>query len=80
MYCPHCKEKVSKSTYHRYRSEFYDPRTRSWEEPGNQRQRACHTVDNFPSLLTADQSESVCATQSAVQELSSSSSDEEEPI
>ena len=53
--------------------------TRSWEEPGNQRQRAFHTVDTFPSLLTVDQSESVCDTQSAVQELSSSSSDEEEP-
>ena len=79
LYCPHCEEKVSKSTYYRHRAEFYDPRTRSWIEPGNQRQRAFHTVDNFPSLLTVDQSESVCDTQSAVQELSSSSSDEEEP-
>ena len=82
MYCPHCKEKVSKSTYYRHRAEFHDPRTRCWhcwEEPGNQPQSAFHTIDNSPSFLTADQSESFCATQSEVQACSSSSSDEQEP-
>lgn len=31
IFCPHCGEKVSKSTYYRHREEFYDVRSGGWK-------------------------------------------------
>ena len=32
LFCPHCEEKVSKSTYYRHRAEHYDLRTGAWRK------------------------------------------------
>ena len=31
-FCPHCQEKVSKSTYYRHREKYYDVRSNEWEK------------------------------------------------
>lgn len=30
IFCPHCDERVSKSTYYRHREKYYDVRTGEW--------------------------------------------------
>lgn len=32
LFCPHCGEKVSKSTYYRHREEYYDARSGEWKK------------------------------------------------
>ena len=32
LFCPHCKCKVSKSTYYSHYERFYNPRSKEWEQ------------------------------------------------
>lgn len=32
IYCPHCKKKVSKSTYYKHYSRFFDKTSKSWQQ------------------------------------------------
>ena len=32
MFCPHCEQYLTKSTFYRHRREFYNPITKTWDK------------------------------------------------
>lgn len=62
MFCPHCGEKVSKSTYYRHRVEFYDVRSGEWkssDDPISSSQRETDTAV-LEASICGDNEDDIC--------------------
>ena len=49
IYCDHCSQSVSKSTYYRHRADFYDEQTQRWCQDKTEAERAGRCQTHTPS-------------------------------
>ena len=46
LYCEHCEQYLSKSTYYRHKSKYYDPSNRTWSK--------CANVDDIETASSSE--------------------------